>query len=190
MIFVVRVHADAETERQRRLTGTRLGAPFGILSLAKERGARTLQRISALHILFYMKQLLIEIDDQCAKDLERVAPAAKRVRAEFIRRAIQHAVDVALDRDTERAYRIHPLDGAVSETDLLGWDAHNEFRGPSVGRDRGPAVIRSELGGTRSSPRSGSSVQRTKAAKASSGKRRDLGVTGKRGGDRRKGRAA
>jgi hypothetical protein len=74
-----------------------------------------------------MKQILVEIDDRCAKDLERVAPAKKRLRAEFIRLAIRRAVDLALERSTEQAYRERPLSGQLGPGDLLGWDQNNEF---------------------------------------------------------------
>jgi len=50
-----------------------------------------------------MKQFLVELDDRCARDLERVAPAKKRMRAEFVRLAVRRAIDLALDRATEAA---------------------------------------------------------------------------------------
>ena len=72
-----------------------------------------------------MKQILIELDDRCARDLERVAPAKKRLRAEFVRQAIRSAIDTALDRSTERAYGKRPLSRRTEKTDLLGWDPDN-----------------------------------------------------------------
>jgi hypothetical protein len=74
-----------------------------------------------------MKQILIEIDDRCARDLDRVAPPKKRMRAEFIRLAIRRAVDLALDRATVRAYAANPLSAEVSSGDLVGWDGANEL---------------------------------------------------------------
>ncbi|HEV8247301.1 MAG TPA: hypothetical protein VGP93_16095 [Polyangiaceae bacterium] len=71
-----------------------------------------------------MKRILVEIDDKCARDLERVAPTKKRMRAEFIRLAIQRAIDLALERGTENAYRDQPLE-SLTPADLLGWDEHN-----------------------------------------------------------------
>jgi hypothetical protein len=79
-----------------------------------------------------MKQILVELDDRCARDLERVAPAGKRVRAEFIRLAIRRAVDLALERSTELAYRAAPLEGGRSAADLVGWDERNELAKPAV----------------------------------------------------------
>lgn len=75
----------------------------------------------------YMKRILIEIDKKCARDLERVAPAKTRSRAEFIRLAIRSAIDVALDRATEAAYRKQPFASEVTGADLVGWDDHNKF---------------------------------------------------------------
>lgn len=72
-----------------------------------------------------MKQVLIELDDRSARELERVAPAKLRMRAEFIRRAIRQALDAALERETEAAYRAKPLSPALDARDLEGWDPAN-----------------------------------------------------------------
>ncbi len=61
-----------------------------------------------------MKQILLELDDRCARDLDKVAPVGKRVRAEFIRLALRRAIDLALDRDTEAAYRAQPLSSELT----------------------------------------------------------------------------
>jgi len=74
-----------------------------------------------------MKQILIGIDDQCARDLERVAPIKTRKRAEFVRLAIRRAIDLALDRATQAAYRVQPLAASVLEADLTGWDPQNRL---------------------------------------------------------------
>lgn len=79
-----------------------------------------------------MKQILIEIDDRCARDLERVAPAKKRVRAEFIRLALRQAIDSALDRSTEAAYQKRPMTAGLTSADLLGWDMQNELARPAA----------------------------------------------------------
>jgi hypothetical protein len=73
----------------------------------------------------HMKQMLIEIDDRSARDLERVAPARERRRSEFVRLAIRRALDLALDRETREAYRKQPLGGG--DDDLEGWDEHNRL---------------------------------------------------------------
>lgn len=84
----------------------------------------------------YMKRILIELDDACARDLERVAPARERKRAEFVRLAIRRAIDLSLDRRTEQAYRAQPLAGDVTEGDLVGWDQQNELARPATSRKR------------------------------------------------------
>jgi hypothetical protein len=79
-----------------------------------------------------MKQILVELDDRCARDLERVAPAGKRVRAEFIRLAVRRAIDLALERSTELAYRAAPVESGLSSADLGGWDEQNELAKPAA----------------------------------------------------------
>lgn len=81
-----------------------------------------------------MKQILVELDDRCARDLERVAPAKRRMRAEFVRLAIRQAIDRALDRTTEQAYRALPDIGAAGAADGLGWDPDNELATPVPAR--------------------------------------------------------
>jgi hypothetical protein len=77
-----------------------------------------------------MKQFVIEIDDRCARDLERVAPARKRMRAQFVRLALRRAIDLALDRNTEEAYRTQPCGAELLAGDLVGWDPHNALAQP------------------------------------------------------------
>jgi predicted transcriptional regulator len=81
-----------------------------------------------------MKQFLVQLDDRCARDLERVAPSRRRQRAEFVRLAIRRAIDLELDRATEAAYRKQPVSGDVTDEDLAGWDPHNELRLPPRSR--------------------------------------------------------
>jgi hypothetical protein len=79
-----------------------------------------------------MKAILVELDDRCARDLERVAPAGRGVRAEFIRMAVRRAIDLALERSTELAYRAAPLEARLSAADSAGWDERNELAKPAV----------------------------------------------------------
>lgn len=91
------------------------------------------------YILIYMKRILIELDDIVARDLERVAPARDRRRAEFVRLAIRRAIDLALDRLTEQAYRERPLaDEEVTPADLVGWDDRNALAKPAAPAARKP----------------------------------------------------
>jgi predicted transcriptional regulator len=72
-----------------------------------------------------MKQVLVEIDDRCARDLERVAPAKDRQRSEFVRLAIRSALDRALDRHTGEAYGAQPLPKGSTASDAQDWDPKN-----------------------------------------------------------------
>jgi predicted transcriptional regulator len=83
-------------------------------------------------MLFHMKQFLVEIDDRCARDLERVAPARERKRAEFVRLALRRAIDLALDRATAEAYLAKPFADDLLPEDLLGWDEHNDLVRPRI----------------------------------------------------------
>ncbi len=83
-----------------------------------------------------MKQILVELDDRCARDLERVAPAKKRMRAEFIRLAVRRAVDLALDRATAEAYLSRPFSHDIQPADLSGWDENNGLAKPASGASR------------------------------------------------------
>ena len=83
-----------------------------------------------------MKRILIEIDDACARDLERVAPARERKRAEFIRLAVRRAIDLSLDRRTEQAYQAQPTAGDLTPSDLVGWDEENALAKPAVARKK------------------------------------------------------
>ncbi len=61
-----------------------------------------------------MPQVLVHFDEATLQAIDRVAPAAKRQRADFIRRAVKDAL-FALETDRMReAYRLQPdtSDGA------------------------------------------------------------------------------
>jgi predicted transcriptional regulator len=68
-----------------------------------------------------MKSMLIELDDETAAQLERVAPGRTRRRSEFIRSAIRKALWEIEEQATAEAYRRQPdskdvyLDPAVWE---------------------------------------------------------------------------
>ena len=59
-------------------------------------------------MLTHMKQLLVEIDDDMAARLERVAPARSRRRSEFIRQALRTALWAVEEARTAKAYRRTP----------------------------------------------------------------------------------
>ena len=55
-----------------------------------------------------MKQVLIELDDDTAARLDRVAPGRARRRSEFIRAAIRKALWEIEERETAAAYARQP----------------------------------------------------------------------------------
>ncbi len=94
-------------------------------------------------MLLHMKQFLVELDESCARDLERVAPSKSRKRSEFVRLAIRHAVDLALDRETAAAYARQPMPLGPIAADLVGWDPHNALARPIRKRLRGKRTAKS-----------------------------------------------
>ena len=65
----------------------------------------------------YMKPLLVRLDQPTYQALNRVAPAAKRQRAEFVRAAIRKAIRETEEARTRRAY----LEQPDSETEADDW---------------------------------------------------------------------
>jgi metal-responsive CopG/Arc/MetJ family transcriptional regulator len=71
-----------------------------------------------------MSQILIHFDEAMLKAIDRIAPAAKRKRADFIRQAVKDAI---FREETERmreAYRLQPDSVEGSET----WDLSEECK--------------------------------------------------------------
>jgi len=54
------------------------------------------------------KQVIVELDDALARELERVAPARSRSRSAFVRRALRRALDVAAEERMAEAYKAQP----------------------------------------------------------------------------------
>ena len=54
------------------------------------------------------KQLIVEVDDALARQLERIAPARSRRRSSFIRSALRRALDEAAEARMAEAYGAHP----------------------------------------------------------------------------------
>ena len=71
-----------------------------------------------------MKSLLIQLDDATYKALNHVAPAQKRVRSEFIRKAIVRAVRQAEYAAMKKAYLNQP----DSEAEADDWSTAEEFK--------------------------------------------------------------
>lgn len=55
-----------------------------------------------------MKQILLELPDETAAELEQVAPARARQRSDFLRRAVREALDRAAEERMKAAYRAQP----------------------------------------------------------------------------------
>jgi predicted transcriptional regulator len=53
-------------------------------------------------------QLIVEIDEAMARELEEVAPARARKRSEFVRQAIRAALDRAAEARMREAYERQP----------------------------------------------------------------------------------
>jgi predicted DNA-binding protein len=75
----------------------------------------------------YMKQVLIEVDDDTAHRLERVAPARSRRRSEFIRAAIRKALAEVEEQRTAEAYRQQP-DTDPAYLDPSVWEPPARYR--------------------------------------------------------------
>jgi predicted transcriptional regulator len=62
-----------------------------------------------------MASILIQLDDATLKSLDRIAPAAKRQRAEFIRRAVKDAIRKSEYEQIREAYLRQP--DSAADTD-------------------------------------------------------------------------
>ena len=71
-----------------------------------------------------MPPLLIQLDDQTLKALNRVAAPGKRKRSEFVRQAIRKAIRQEEYRAMREAYRKHP-DSAADADD---WSTAEAFK--------------------------------------------------------------
>ena len=57
------------------------------------------------------RQVIVELDEGTAQELEAVAPSRARKRSDFIRRALRHALDAEAERRMAAAYGNQPDDG-------------------------------------------------------------------------------
>ncbi|HTC89758.1 MAG TPA: hypothetical protein VK686_15735 [Bryobacteraceae bacterium] len=71
-----------------------------------------------------MKSLLVQLDEPTYRALNRVAPAAKRQRAEFVRSAIRKAIRETEEERTRRAY----LELPDSEAEADDWSTAEEWK--------------------------------------------------------------
>ena len=71
-----------------------------------------------------MPQVLVHFDESTIQAIDRIAPAAKRKRADFIRKAVKDAI---FQRETERmreAYLLKP--DSADDADI--WDSPEEWK--------------------------------------------------------------
>ena len=71
-----------------------------------------------------MPQVLIHFDEATLKAIDRIAPAAKRKRAEFIRRAVKDEIFRLETARMREAYRLQPESAEDSGT----WDLSEEWK--------------------------------------------------------------
>jgi len=82
-------------------------------------------------IMEYVKQLLIEVEDEVAAKLEQVAPGRARRRSEFVRNAIRRALWELEEAATAEAYREQPDAAADAYLDPAVWEAPTLSTGPN-----------------------------------------------------------
>lgn len=73
-------------------------------------------------MLFPMKRLLIEVDDDTVQRLDKIAPARSRQRPAFIRAAIQRALWEIEERRTREAYTRWPDAAEEAYLDPSVWE--------------------------------------------------------------------
>jgi predicted transcriptional regulator len=73
-----------------------------------------------------MKTLIIELDDEVAARLERVAPGRARQRSEFIRNAVRKALWEIEEQATAEAYRRQPDSGKDSYVNPDVWETRDK----------------------------------------------------------------
>ena len=71
-----------------------------------------------------MKSLLVQLDEPTYRALNRVAPAAKRQRAEFVRSAIRKAIRQTEEERTRLAYLKRP----DSEAEADDWSNAEDWK--------------------------------------------------------------
>jgi predicted transcriptional regulator len=69
-----------------------------------------------------MKTLIVELDDEVAAKLERVAPGRARQRSEFIRNAVRKALWDLEEQATAEAYHRQPDSGKDAYLDAAVWE--------------------------------------------------------------------
>ena len=81
-----------------------------------------------VYMIQYMKTLIVELDDEVALKLERVAPGRTRQRSEFIRNALRRALWDIEEQATAEAYRRQPDSGEDAYLDPDTWAPRSKVR--------------------------------------------------------------
>ena len=84
---------------------------------------------------FSMKQLLLELPDEIADELERVAPGRARQRSAFLRLAVRQALDRVAEERMAAAYRAQPDVSEPAYLDPSAWEPR-EAKRPTRARKR------------------------------------------------------
>jgi predicted transcriptional regulator len=84
-----------------------------------------------------MKSMLVELDDDLAAALERVAPARSRGRSEFVRAALRKALWELQEKATAEAYRRQPDSARDAYVDASVWEPKDDKRAGRPGSRRG-----------------------------------------------------
>lgn len=71
-----------------------------------------------------MSQVLIQFDDATLKAIDRIAPVAKRKRADFIRQAVKDAIFRFETERMREAYRLQPDSVEASDT----WELPEDWK--------------------------------------------------------------
>jgi Arc/MetJ-type ribon-helix-helix transcriptional regulator len=88
--------------------------------------------MESVYTVIMAKQLIVELDEPLARELERVAPARSRQRSSFVRAALRRALDEAAEARLAAAYKAQP-DREPAHFDPRTWEPG---RAPSRSRRR------------------------------------------------------
>jgi len=76
------------------------------------------------------RQIIVEVDESTAQELERIAPSRARKRSEFVRRALRQALDAEVERRMADAYRTQPDNAEAEVIDPEAWESRKPATPP------------------------------------------------------------
>jgi hypothetical protein len=68
------------------------------------------------------RQIILEIDEVTARELEAVAPSRDRRRSDFVRQALRRALDEVAEDRMREAYRRQPDDAQPAHFEPEAWE--------------------------------------------------------------------